>query len=248
MSKLALSAFDAVAFDFEGTLADTIPIHQHARLAAFAAHGYGHVTLEQHALGQTYGSYATDIVGGILHAAGEIGTDVPFAENPIVRAIVATRAALYEEAAAVGFEPMPGATLFVRKISPYFKDRTALVTSSEEKYFWPFADRQRIHQLFPQERVIGHGSILAEGLAGKPSADPYLLAMRRLGSAKLLVFEDTPPGVAAAKKAGATVVAVGFDPGSARQFAEGGLAYPPDVFVRDYAEAATVLGLGTMTL
>jgi len=64
--------------DVEGTLADTLPVHQAARLEAFAQHGYGHITPEQHALGPTYGSSTADITGGVLHAAGEIKKDGPF--------------------------------------------------------------------------------------------------------------------------------------------------------------------------
>lgn len=45
---------------------------------------------------------------------------------------------------------------------------------------------------------------------GKPAPDGYLLAARRLGvdAASCLVFEDAPPGIAAAGAAGCTVVAL----------------------------------------
>ncbi len=45
---------------------------------------------------------------------------------------------------------------------------------------------------------------------GKPAPDGYLLAARRLGrdAASCIVFEDAPPGVAAARAAGARVIAL----------------------------------------
>ena len=45
---------------------------------------------------------------------------------------------------------------------------------------------------------------------GKPAPDPYLLAAEKLGfePSECLVFEDAPAGVASAKAAGATVIAV----------------------------------------
>lgn len=244
MQKLVLGNYDAVAFDLEGTLADTIPVHHAARLAAFKQHGYGHITAAQHALGPTYGSYATDIIGGILYAAGEIDEAVPFAENDIVRAIIATKTKLYDQAAAKGFDPMPGAIDFLHRIVPLFGGHAGLVTSSEEKYFWPFADKYGLRDMFPTSYVVSHDTVVAEGLRGKPHPDPYTLVAKRLGAHELLVFEDTVPGAASAVQAGATVVALGFDPQTALLLHKGGLPHPPDVVVRDYDEASRVLGLG----
>lgn len=51
MTEFKLTDFDAVAFDLEGTLADTMPTHHSTRLVAFEQHGFGHVTHEQHELG-----------------------------------------------------------------------------------------------------------------------------------------------------------------------------------------------------
>ena len=243
LKHLNLEDFDAVAFDMEGTLADTIPVHHTARLAAFAQHGYGHITPAQHALGSTYGSSPEDIIGGILHAAGEIDADTPFAEHPTVQAVVQTRKTLFTTSAAAGFEAMPGAIAFVEMLASRYADRLALVTSSPGEFVGPFLERYGLAGFFRPELVISHDTVVAEGLQGKPHPDPYALAMRRLGTKKLLVFEDTSPGVAAAKRAGATVVGLGFDEHSARQFQSGGLEYPPDVFVRDYTEASEVLGL-----
>lgn len=243
MRKLALASFDAVAFDLEGTLANTIPLHHAARLAAFKQHGFGHITAAQHALGPTYGSYSEDITGGILYAAGEIDNAVPFAENATVRAIIDTRAELYDKAAARGFEPMSGAIEFLRRIAPLFGGHVGLVTSSAEKYFWPFADKYGLHDMFPKRYVISHDTIDTGGLRGKPYPDPYTLVMKRMGAKNLLVFEDTVPGVASAEQAGATVVALCFNEQTAHLFHEGNLPLPPHAVARDYDEAASILGL-----
>jgi beta-phosphoglucomutase-like phosphatase (HAD superfamily) len=133
---------------------------------------------------------------------------------------------------------MPRAIAFVRATAPYFVGRMAIVTSSEEEFIYPFIERYDLGQYFPREHVIGHESVVAEGLEVKPSGDPYTLGMRRLHSKKLLVFEDTTSGVASAKKAGATVIALGFDTQNNHLFRTGQLEYPPDGVVATYDEAA----------
>ena len=241
MHTLKLTDFEAVAFDLEGTLADTIPSHHDARIVAFEQHGFGHITREQHELGPTYGSSTPAIVGGILHAAGEIDSDVPFAENQTEVDIMTTRDELFKTTAAKGFNAMPGAIDFVRAIAPHFAGKMAIVTSSAEEFIFPFLERYDLLQYFSEDHIIGLESVVVEGLEGKPSGDPYRLAMRRLGATRLLVFEDTAPGVAAAKKAGATVIALGFDAPNSRLFKSAQLEYSPDVAVADYDEAAAVL-------
>jgi beta-phosphoglucomutase-like phosphatase (HAD superfamily) len=243
MMQLSLTAFDAVAFDVEGTLANTIPVHHSTRHAAFAQHGFGHITPEQHALGPTYGSSHSDILGGILHAAGVIDKAVPFHENPTVLDIIRTKGELFKEAAAGGFDAMPGAISFVNQIAAHFPNKLALVTSSEEEFVYPFIQRYKMDTYFPSTHVIGHETVTAEDLQVKPSGDPYKLAMKRLNAQRLLVFEDTAPGVAAGKKAGATVIAVAFDAANAKLFEGGELEYPPDAVVHSYEQAASMLGL-----
>jgi beta-phosphoglucomutase-like phosphatase (HAD superfamily) len=243
MKELRLTDFDAVAFDVEGTLADTVPTHHNTRITAFEQHGFGHITRDQHELGPTYGSSHFDILGGILHAAEEIDNSVPFHQNQTVLDVIATKAALFQAEAAKGFEVMPGAIQFVELIAPHFLGKMALVTSSEEGFIFPFIERYNLEEYFPKRLVIGHESIIAEGLTPKPSGDPYMLAIQRMKAKNMLVFEDTVPGVASAKRAGATVIALGFDAANSKLFRADKLEFPPDMVVDDYSDAASLLKL-----
>lgn len=243
MQKFNLADFDAVAFDVEGTLADTIPAHHTSRLESFDLHGYGHITHEQHGLGVTYGSTTADIVGGILHATGHIEKTGPFSEHPEVQKIIVTKDELFTKLAAQGFEEMPGAIDFVHAIAKHFAGRMALVTSANERFVLPFLERYKLGHYFSPELIVSEDTVITKGLRSKPAPDPYRLAMERLGSKKLLVFEDTVPGTAAAKAAGATVIALGFEPNNTRLLLSEGLNYPPDAVVHSYAEAKQLLGL-----
>lgn len=138
---------------------------------------------------------------------------------------------------------MPGAVDFVRDITTVFAGRAALVTSSPKRFVTPFLDRYNLSQYFAEDLIISDDTIQAEGLEGKPSPDAYLLALQQLNATNLLVFEDTVSGVISAKKAGATVIALGFDLQSAKLLGSGELSFPPDLFVRDYDEARTSLGM-----
>lgn len=243
MNTLKLNSFDAVAFDLEGTLADTVPTHHATRMEAFRLHGFGHITREQHELGITYGSSHYDISWGVLHAAGEIGQESPHTQNQTVLDIIDTESRLYRAAAEKGFDAKPGAINFLRNIAIRFMGKLALVTSSEEEYIYPFLKRYDLSQYFNPELIIGHETVIGEGLQVKPSGDPYLLAIRRMHANNMLVFEDTVSGVASAKNAHATVVALGFDEQCRSLFERGDLPHPPDVVVNNYDEAAKVLGM-----
>jgi HAD superfamily hydrolase (TIGR01509 family) len=240
---LNINDFDGVAFDVEGTLANTIPMHHYARMKAFAKHGFGHITRDQHALGPTYGSSHYDVLGGVLYAAGEIDDSVPFHKNQTVLDVTTTTKNLFRNEADKGFDAMPGAINFIKMIEPHFKDKMILVTSSEEDYVIPFINKYGLGRYFNGEKLIGNETVENLALRGKPNPDPYELAKKRLKSKKLLVFEDTAPGVESAKKADTTVIALGFDKANSKLFRSGGLKYPPDYVVENYDQAAELLGL-----
>lgn len=243
MKQLSLTAFDGVAFDLEGTLADTLPAHFRSSIVAFTKHGYGHITEEEHAHGALHGSTYEDITGHVLHAAGVIEKTMPFADHPMVRRLAQASRDEFVKEAAQGFTEMPGATAFVKTIAAHFAKRLCLVTSAPEDHAQPFIDKYVLGECFPSDRVIGENIIVAEGLQCKPAADPYLLAMKRIGATHLLVFEDTVVGTAAAKKAGATVIALGSNNRHFEALSSPDLEYPPDVVVRSYDEACQVLDL-----
>ena len=243
VDSLRLRNFDAVAFDLEGTLANTIPTHRAARMRAFVEHGYGHISREEHERGPLYGSSTFDIIGGVLHAAGEIADGIPFKDHFAVQQLAATKARLFEELSLDGFSEMPGAVAFGRDILAHFPGKAALVTTALKGVAAAFLNRYGLLQYFPAHLVITEETVIAKGLENKPAPDPYCLAMRRMRSHKLLVFEDTVPGVASAKRAGATVIALGFDQHNAEQFLSGMLQLPPDAFAPDYRAARELLDL-----
>jgi sugar-phosphatase len=96
--------------------------------------------------------------------------------------------------------PIAGARELVGRLA---SDRWAIVTSGG----YGLASRRLDRAGIPRPTVF----ITADDVQrGKPDPQGYLLAAQRLGRdpAACIVFEDAPPGVAAARAAGARVVAL----------------------------------------
>jgi beta-phosphoglucomutase-like phosphatase (HAD superfamily) len=127
--NLSLDDFEAVAFDFDGTLANSYPVHAATRIRAFGELGYGHITPEEHALGHTYGASIHTIIGGILKAAGNIEPSADPDTDERIQKIVRLKKDYFHEQAEQGLEAFPGAIEFVRHIARSYHGRMAIVTT-----------------------------------------------------------------------------------------------------------------------
>lgn len=103
-----------------------------------------------------------------------------------------------EEFGTEGLVPIPGAPEFVRSLPP---DRWGVVTSGHREC----AEFRLNYVGIPFPRVFITGDMVKKG---KPDPEGYLRGARELGfsAADCMVFEDAPPGVAAATAAGIRVV------------------------------------------
>ncbi|HTX54566.1 MAG TPA: HAD-IA family hydrolase [Candidatus Baltobacteraceae bacterium] len=105
-----------------------------------------------------------------------------------------------EEFGTEGLVPIPGVRDFIGRLP---RDRWAVVTSGHREC----AEFRLRYVGIPFPRVFITGDLVQRG---KPNPEGYLTAAQRLGfpPADCVVFEDAPPGVAAAKAAGMRVVGV----------------------------------------
>jgi beta-phosphoglucomutase len=246
MIAMDIHSFQAIAFDFDGTLADNIAAHHEARMRAFADHGLGHITREQHERGPEYGTKSYEIIGGILHEAGVLDTSKPYMNTTLIDEIIASRNTYFKELAVRGFNEHPGAVdLILALLAAGFGNRMGIVTVSPyEGHVEPFLRRYRLLEVIPRQFVVDESVLLAHNLQHKPAPDAYTFAMQLLHvtePARLLVIEDTTHGVEAAKLAGATVIALA-NVTTPREMFEAA-AYRPDVIIDTFAEARTLLGV-----
>jgi beta-phosphoglucomutase len=181
----------AVAFDFNGTLSQDEPIMCAVYERLFAEQGRPMTEAEYYE--RLAGNTEETIIGGWLGVEGEE-----------LAALVAERIRRYGEAVADGHTVTPDLRAAVRHAAA--RVPVAVVSGAFREEIEPVLAAAGIDGLF---RTL----VTADDVVnGKPHPECYELLLRRLGDGirpeEVVVFEDTEAGVAAAKDAGVTCVAV----------------------------------------
>ena len=187
----ASMAFDALLFDMDGTLIDSMPLHDrawqhwHAELGlSFDENGFFAATA-----GRTNAEIMRDLFPSLA------GTDVD--------ALAERKEAIYREIAARELEWIVGAQAVLAQARAQGL-KVAVCTASP---------RVNIAAVDARLRLLGEVDTVTcpdDGLRGKPHPDIFLEAARRLGAepARCLVFEDAPLGIEAARRGGMSAVAL----------------------------------------
>lgn len=181
MTLRSLGVFDAVIFDFDGTLADS-----HASMM------------------QAYRQFATEYGIDLEYASQYIGMPTEAVARLLLPADLAVAGGLrideLETTNTAGVVPLPGAQAALAAVPA---SRQAIATSCTDRLI---AARMAAAGL-PRPGVVVTRDMVAEG---KPAPDSFLLAAQRLGFApqRCVVLEDAPAGVRAARAAGCPVIGV----------------------------------------
>ncbi|MGY1845205.1 HAD-IA family hydrolase [Modestobacter sp. SYSU DS0875] len=185
VDALAGRTFDAVLFDMDGTLIDSMS----GALAAWDTwareHDVDPAVLAELGMG---GRPAVQVIGQLL-TAERVADALARIEH------------LEIEAAAEGIAVLPGTVDALTALPP---ERVAIVTSCTRTLL---AARLSGSGLPRPREVVTFDDVQH----GKPAPDPFLLGAQRLGfdPARCLAVEDAPAGLASARAAGCTTLAVG---------------------------------------
>lgn len=184
---------DAVILDMDGVVIDGMPYHQRAWKEAFATVGIEVTDTD------IFLKEGMDQVETVVLLSGEKGVSLNSQEmnkvinlkNRILNSIFKTRL-------------IPGSTEFLSRLKG-LGFRLALVTGTEPDVV------ERVLSEEPALKGIFDVVVTAETVKRKkPDPEPYLKAVELLGTAKgrCLVIENSPAGIASAKRAGLTCLAL----------------------------------------
>ncbi len=183
---------EAVVFDNDGLLLDTESVWTRAEHDMFARRGLEFTPADKRELVGTSAAIASAVLERRLDAPGQ------------AEALIEELNALVVAELEHGVETMLGA----REVLEALRGRgtpIALVSNSPVPFVRRSLELAGFDTHFDAV-VSGH-----EVARPKPAPDPYLEACRRLGvepSPDVVALEDSPPGVAAARAAGLTVIGV----------------------------------------
>ncbi len=185
--------YSAFIFDCDGTLADSMPLHQQAWIHALAKHGarfdFGWELFMSRA-GKTIEQTVTEL-------NAEFGLDM----NP---ALVAADQRSHYDALSPGVLALEEVVAFAREQAAAGFP-VSVASGGDAVTVRQTLRTIGVTDLFP---IV----VTAEEVAhGKPAPDLFLLAARRMGVGPehCLVFEDSPLGIQAAERAGMGAVLVG---------------------------------------
>lgn len=181
--------YDAILFDFDGTLVDSEPIHYQC----------WQLILKPFGIELNWNEYCRNCIGVsdramIRQLSDEVGIDFDelYAQYPRKKELLRDR--------MLAAPPM---TSEVRDFLLGFEDLPiGLVTSSYRLEVEPVLDALEVRHRF-------HSSVFGDEVKNlKPHPEPYLLAAERLGVVRPLVFEDSEAGIASATAAGFRAIRV----------------------------------------
>ncbi len=191
-------ALRAVIFDFDGVLVNSEPLHFRTLREILLPEG---ISIDEDEYVHTYLAY--DDRGAIRLALERYG--VPFDAEDIDR--IARRKAAVFDAAMADVPVFPGVRELLRGLAAEVP--LAIASGALHDEIEAILKQNALLPLF--DTIVGADDVSR----GKPHPEPYLTAMTRLDHRarglrpeECLVFEDSIPGIAAARTAGMTVVAV----------------------------------------
>ena len=184
--------YDALLFDLDGTLIDSMPLHQRAWARWFAERGTP-LDEDPRFFATTAGRTNAEILADLFPTNSEAERD----------AMAEAREAMYREEAVLKLQAIAGGlALLVKARQRGLK--LAVCTAA------PPANIAIAFARFGLGEHVDTVTSPADGLRGKPHPDIFEEAARRLGTApaRCLVFEDAPLGVEAARRAGMQAIAL----------------------------------------
>lgn len=180
----------AILFDMDGVLVDSMPYHAEAWSSVFKTIG---IHIEKRVIYELEGANYRQVIDTILRQSGRIPTEEEIQE------LGHKKIEIFDQVKDI--KPFDGIKELLETLKSQYK--LAVVSGSNRKAVYKTVDT-----FFPNIfQVIVDGEVTK---ISKPSPEPYLIAVRKLGISKdhCLVIENAPLGVQSAKSAGLRCIAI----------------------------------------
>nr|WP_145546415.1 HAD family phosphatase [Variovorax boronicumulans] len=183
---------EALIFDMDGTMVDSMPWHAKSWVAFCRRHGIQMEAAE--ILARTTGRTGVECMAEVFGR--------PLGEAEAL-ALVHEKEEIYRDLFAATFSEVAGFTAFARQAAA--RGLKLAVGTAGDRHNIAFV-MSRLGMDPPPLAIVGGD----EGLTGKPTPAIFLEAARRIGVApeRCIVFEDAPFGIEAARRGGMRAVAV----------------------------------------
>jgi HAD superfamily hydrolase (TIGR01509 family) len=166
--------------------------------------------------------------------------------HPIIQQLTELKDRRYRQLLISDAREIPGAHSFFQTLYDNGYDgKLAIASSGCREDILMFLGAHNFGHIFKEENIVTREDVTRV----KPHPEPYIRAIESLGISlteahKILVFEDDPGGIIAAKAAGLTVCAL-----TSRFSREDllGLPVPPDFVADDFNQYAAMFGLETIS-
>jgi HAD superfamily hydrolase (TIGR01509 family) len=196
LSKAPFDRFDlnAVLFDMDGVLFDSMPRHAYAWCTTLHELGLAFTEEECYLHEGRTGSGTINIVFQRTY-----GRDATEKE---VQRIYARKTALFESQSEAPV--MPGALKLLNQVKAAGLQRVLVTGSGQEALL------TRLNRHFPGQFDMDKMVTAYDGKRGKPDPEPFLMGLKKAGATprQAIVVENAPLGIQAAKAAGIFTIAV----------------------------------------
>lgn len=197
-----MEKIEGIVYDLDGLLADSLPVHTSARLAAFESVGLSGVDQAIHDQAHEHGMTPNEIIGWVLQQVGAVAPDVDLRTDSFVNEVVALKRQAFHDLAAEGLPAVDGA-LDCIEFAVKRWGRLAIATTGEYAIdVLPYIRRHNLEGVF---MAIVTKDDTPEGMT-KPHKFPFQEAAARLGfvanQGGIIGIDDHPSGIVSANAAG----------------------------------------------
>lgn len=196
----------AIAFDFDGTLADTMSVHISSRIAAFQEmtmvtgdDRYANVPQAVHEVAHLHGTVPLEIIGWILMHMGIINS---MDDSALTRLVQLKK----KQHHSMRLPMTTGTRRVLQSAKNHFGNAVGIVTTAHRIEVEGFLSDNKLDEYVPSNLIVTTDDVWVS----KPAPDMYIEFLNRSNTmpSEVIVVEDAHKGIESARRAGIFTIGV----------------------------------------